>query len=146
MSWYVLYQQLPFLPERTLDRVIPRLWHDWCPPGYDARTDLEHLWASLPQRAHRKAAISYYQYQFQPRRQHPAYRPLHRSWRSARLVTPVLLLHGEADGALDLRLAACSADGLPAGSRHEVVSGAGHFIQLDAPERASQLIARHAGS
>ncbi|BDB40175.1 MULTISPECIES: alpha/beta fold hydrolase [Mycobacterium] len=142
-SWYVVYQQLPGLTERTLDRVIPRLWRDWCPPGYDTSADLEYLWAALPDRAHRKAAVSYYRHQFQPRRQHPAYRPLHRSWRKAALRTPILLVHGEVDGALDVELASASAASLPAGSQHEIISGAGHFVQLDAPEQLSKLISRY---
>lgn len=144
MSWYVLYQQLPFLPERTLERVVTRLWRDWCPPGYDASADVQYLFAALPDRAHRKAAVSYYQYQFQPRRQHPAYRPLHRSWRRAPLRTPLLLVHGDLDGALDVELAASSAAALPAGSDHEVIAGAGHFVQLDEPERVAQLLVRFA--
>ena len=28
-SWYILFFQLPQLPERVLSRVIPRLWQDW---------------------------------------------------------------------------------------------------------------------
>ena len=143
LSWYVLYQQLPFLPQRTLSGVIPRLWRDWCPPGYDAGTDLEHLWASLPDRAHRSAAISYYQFQFQPRRQHAAYRPLHRSWRRKPLI-PILLIHGALDGGLDPQLATASAHGLAAGSKHEILSGAGHFVQLDQPDRVAQLIIEYA--
>ena len=35
MSWYIMYFQLPGLPERTLHRVIPRLWRDWSPAGTD---------------------------------------------------------------------------------------------------------------
>lgn len=48
MSWYVLFQQLPWISERTLDWVLPKLWRDWCPPGYDASADLVQVWQSLP--------------------------------------------------------------------------------------------------
>lgn len=142
-SWYVLYQQVPALPERTLPRVIRRLWRDWTPPGYDAAADLEYVQAALPDRAHRSAAISYYRHQFQPRRQHTAYRIWHRSWRRMPLRIPVLLLHGALDGGLDPHLATISASGLPDGSTHEIISGAGHFPQLDEPQRVSQMIADH---
>jgi hypothetical protein len=57
MSWYVLFQQLPWISERTLDWVLPKLWQDWCPPGYDASADLAHIWQSLPDR-HRRIAAS----------------------------------------------------------------------------------------
>ncbi len=34
-SWYVGFNQLPLLPERTLPRLVRKLWRDWS-PGYDA--------------------------------------------------------------------------------------------------------------
>ena len=142
-SWYVLFQQLPGLPERVADRVIPKLWRDWCPPGYDASTDLEHLWAALPDRAHRHAAISYYRYQFQPRRQPQAYRSWHYTWRDEPLRTPILLLHGDIDGGLDLALATASAQDLPPGSKHEIIRGAGHFMHLDQPGSVARLIGEY---
>lgn len=101
------------------------------------------MWAALPDRAHRKAALSYYRYQFQPRRQLPAYRALHRTWRKEPYRTSMLVLHGEADGGLDIRLATFSAGSLPTGSRHEIISGAGHFIHLDEPDTVSRLILRY---
>jgi pimeloyl-ACP methyl ester carboxylesterase len=142
-SWYVLFQQIPGIPERTLNRVIPKLWRDWCPPGYDTNEDVQRIWAALPNVAHRKAALSYYRFQFQPRRQLPAYRALHRSWRTQPYRKPMLLLHGEADGGLDVRLATFTAKSLPAGSRHEIVSKAGHFIHLDEPDIVAELILQY---
>lgn len=139
-SWYVLYNQLPGLPERTAEKVIPRLWRDWCPPGFDASAELEHLWAALPDREHRRAAINYYRHQFQPRHQHPAYRSLHYTWRREQLLSPILLLHGQIDGGLDAALATESAQRLPAGSRHHVIEDAGHFIHLDQPALVHELI------
>ncbi len=59
MSWYVLYQQLPGISERSLDWVLPKLWRDWCPPDYDGSADLERVWESLPDRSRRTAALSY---------------------------------------------------------------------------------------
>jgi pimeloyl-ACP methyl ester carboxylesterase len=52
----------------------------------------------------------------------------------------VLLLHGELDGAVDVRLATTSAEALPAGSRHEVIPAAGHFMHLDQPELVTGMI------
>lgn len=142
-SWYVFYQQLPSLPESTIDRVIRKLWQDWTPPTYDATTDLNHLWDALPDRNHRRAAISYYRYQFQPRRQVAKYQRLQRSWRSETVRVPTLIIHGEIDGGLDIGLACESAKALPPASRHEILKGAGHFIQLDRPEDVSTLILAH---
>jgi pimeloyl-ACP methyl ester carboxylesterase len=40
-SWYIMYFQLPWLPERSASWVLPRLWKRWS-PGYDAKADLRH--------------------------------------------------------------------------------------------------------
>lgn len=143
-SWYVMYQQLPGLPESTIRRVIPKLWRDWTPPGYDESADLDYVWAALPDRAHRKAAINYYRFQFQPRRQPPEYQNLHRTWRTEPVRIPVLVVHGDIDGGLDIDLADASAAALPAGCQHEIVRGAGHFMHLDQPDHVNRLIADYA--
>lgn len=142
-SWYVVYQQLP-LSERTVERVIPKLWRDWCPPGYDVGPELDRLWASLPDVAHRKAAVSYYRFQFQPRKQPPQYAELHRYWQNEPLQIPTLLVHGGLDGGLDIGMASLSASGLPPGSTHHIIPGAGHFPQLDSPDEVSRLTLQYA--
>ncbi|WP_280343228.1 alpha/beta fold hydrolase [Nocardia neocaledoniensis] len=139
-SWYVLFQQIPGVSERALGRLIPKLWRDWCPEGYDVTEDVERVWAALPDHAHRTAALSYYRFQFQPRRQPTPYRTLHRSWRTQPARMPILVLHGATDGALDARLAAFSAERLPTGSRHEIVPAAGHFLHLDQPRHINRSI------
>lgn len=139
-SWYVLFQQLPGISERALERVIPKLWRDWCPPGFDFNEEVARVWAALPDRAHRRAAVSYYRYQFQPRRQRPEYGQLHRYWRTAPYRTPMLVVHGGADGGLDPRLARFTARSLPAGSVHEILTHAGHFVHLDEPELLAELV------
>ncbi len=77
MSWYTVYQQIPWVSERSLKRVVPRLWRDWCPPTYDARDDLARLWDALPDVAHRKAAITYYRHQMPLGKPAAPYRALH---------------------------------------------------------------------
>jgi pimeloyl-ACP methyl ester carboxylesterase len=143
MSWYVMYQQLPGLSERTLGRIIPKLWRDWCPPGYQAGGDLARLWDALPDLAHRTAAVSYYRHQTWPGEPAQAYRALHDGWDKRLPVIPTLLLHGELDGAIDVGLASISAEALPADSRHEVIPAAGHFMHLDQQELVLEAIARY---
>jgi pimeloyl-ACP methyl ester carboxylesterase len=140
MSWYTVYQQIPWVSERTLKRVIPRLWRDWCPPGYDASGDLARLWEALPDLARRKAAITYYRHQMPVGKPAPRYRALHEGWDSNLPRVPLLALFGELDGAIDVRLAAASAEALPFGSRFEIIPAAGHFMQLDQPELVHRLI------
>ena len=45
-SWYIMYFQLPWLPERSASWVLPRLWRRWS-PGYDAKEDLRHVDAAI---------------------------------------------------------------------------------------------------
>src|SRR6202012_3789965 len=44
--WYIMYFQLPWLPERSASWVLPRLWKRWS-PGFDAKTDLRHVDAAI---------------------------------------------------------------------------------------------------
>ena len=141
LSWYVMYQQIPRLSERTLTRVIPRLWRDWCPPGYDATADLARLWDALPDLAHRTAAVTYYRHQMPIGKPALRYRAMHEGWDTKLPTMPMLVLHGELDGAIDVRLATISAEALPDECSHEVIPAAGHFMQLDQPEKVHRLIA-----
>lgn len=138
-SWYVLYFQLPLAPERTLNRVIPRLWRDWSPPGTDVRDGVAAALAALPDRAHRRAAVSYYRYAVRFTRPAPQYRGLHR-FRLNLPTHPVLVLQGEQDGAVRVEYFDGAIDALPPGSRVRTIPGAGHFLQLDQPETVAAAI------
>jgi len=131
-SWYVLFFQLPFLPERMLHRVIPRLWNDWSPPGTDVDDDVARALAALPTLAHRRAAVAYYRAMIRFTRASPPYAGLHR-FRFRLPLVPVLALHGEQDGAVQVEYLDGVIDALPPGSRVRTIPGAGHFLQLDQP-------------
>jgi len=45
-SWYIMYFQLPWLPDRSASWVIPRLWRQWS-PGYHADEDLRYVDAAI---------------------------------------------------------------------------------------------------
>jgi pimeloyl-ACP methyl ester carboxylesterase len=137
-SWYVGFQQLPWAPERNFDRVVARLWADWS-PGYDASEDLDLLAKSLPAGPHRSAALGYYRALAQPWRRSGAYRDEQRHLRGTPRA-PVLYLHGADDGCLLPALAASARDVLAPGSEVEIVTDAGHFLQLEQPERTAELV------
>ncbi|MCW2613969.1 MAG: alpha/beta hydrolase [Frankiales bacterium] len=127
LSWYFLYNQLPG-SERGLDAVIGKHWRDWS-PGYDATEDVAHVLAALDTPARRTAALGYYRQNLKG--------GAVEGFRT-RPGAPVLYLHGEDDGCVRADVAAAAA--LPAGSRFELVRGAGHFLQLEQPERVVELV------
>jgi pimeloyl-ACP methyl ester carboxylesterase len=129
MSWYFLFNQLPE-SERSLGWLIPKLWRDWS-PGYDAEDDLVRVFEALSGSGRRRAALRYYRntlitnigelLEMKPK-------------------APALYLHGENDGCAQVDIGRMYADQLPAGSHFESVSGVGHFLQLEDPDRVNRLI------
>ena len=135
-SWYFLFNQVPGA-ERTLSRLIPRLWRAWS-PGYDSTWDLEKVFESLDSNQRLKAALGYYRNNLGP----SGIRYL----QNLRPSQPALYLHGRSDGCVRVELAEQAESLLPTDSRMEVVQGAGHFLQLEEPRRVSQLVADWLGS
>ena len=139
MSWYTLFNQLPALPERTVDHWLPRLWRDWS-PGYDAAEDVALVRASWPTREHVRAAVGYYRAIRAPWRVPPAYRPWARTLDGIPTV-PQLCLHGADDGCLQRGYAEHAAGRLPGTARFVLVADAGHFLQVERPDVVNALVA-----
>jgi pimeloyl-ACP methyl ester carboxylesterase len=53
---------------------------------------------------------------------------------------PTLYLHGNRDGCIDLSLVQDAGRHLAAGSRMEIVEGAGHFLHVEKPEAVNDRI------
>jgi pimeloyl-ACP methyl ester carboxylesterase len=143
LSWYTLFNQLPLLPERTVDRWLPKLWRDWS-PGYDAAEDVALVRASWPTRAHLHAAVGYYRAVRAPWRVPAPYRTWARTLDGVPTV-PQLVLHGADDGCLQAAFAEHAARRLPPTARFELVPGAGHFLQVERPDVVNGLIADFLG-
>lgn len=143
-SWYVLFFQMPFVPERVLHRIIPRLWKDWSPPGTDVRKGVETTLAALPSITHRRAAVSYYRSLVRFTNSAPQYAGLHR-FRFKLPCRPLLVLHGEQDGAVQVAYLDGVIDSLPPGSRVRTIPGAGHFLQVDRPAAVCNVILEYLG-
>jgi pimeloyl-ACP methyl ester carboxylesterase len=140
LSWYMFFQLIPGVSERSLDRLLPRLWRDWS-PGYDAREDLDEVRSALAGPGRATAALRYYRALFLPWMRSAQY-----AEEQSHLLdlpgVPLLYLHGERDGCMLPALGRRTAEFLGAGSELEMVAGAGHFLHLERPETVNERIAR----
>lgn len=139
-SWYIFVQQIPGLAEGQIDRIIPALWRQWCPPGYDSSHNLAQVWEALPDRRRQRAAVSYYRDNAWPTPAAAPYRHLQRYARGVEPLHPMLFMYARDDGAVDCRLAAMSARKLVPGSRIEEIRDAGHFMHLDRPDKVLSVL------
>jgi pimeloyl-ACP methyl ester carboxylesterase len=129
-SFYMYFFQTPFA-----DMVVPAddfafiegLWRDWS-PGYDATEDLTHVKDALRDPANLSAALGYYRAMFEGGPDASDDGP------------PTLYLHGRDDGCMGADLVEGSEEFLPAGSRAEIIDGAGHFLHLEKPAEVNRLI------
>jgi pimeloyl-ACP methyl ester carboxylesterase len=140
-SWYMMYFQLPVLPERRIPRenfaLIDGLWRDWspsfaAPPAHLAEVK-QCLGQSLP------APINYYRAIAFPvggaiRRIIDANRA------ERRIATPTLYLHGANDGCIGAEISEGQEKYFTGPLRREIVAGAGHFMQLEKPDAVNRLV------
>jgi pimeloyl-ACP methyl ester carboxylesterase len=139
-SFYIFLFQTD-LAEAAVDRsFVEGLWRDWS-PGYapDARTaEVDRVMDCLGTPENVAAALGYYRAMFD-RSRHVGRYAAEQEAASSVGERPVLYLHGADDGCLGADAVAPGGDmsgvlaRLPAGSRAEMVPGAGHFLQLERP-------------
>jgi pimeloyl-ACP methyl ester carboxylesterase len=144
MSWYMFFQLLPGISERRLRRLIPRLWADWS-PRYDAGEDVAAVFESLNTPERRTAALRYYRALFLPWHSQDEY-AAEQARETDLPAAPLLYLHGDDDGCLEVELAGRTAPLLGPGQRVEIVPGAGHFLHLELPDDVNARIARFLGT
>jgi pimeloyl-ACP methyl ester carboxylesterase len=136
-SWYIMYFQLPLLPERAASWVPERLWRRWS-PGYDAEEDLRHVDAAIGTPESWRAALGPYRATLRGTRPPSPYAELHRHWLSPPRL-PTLYLHGNDDGCATSAYSDWVRNVLPPGSDVHLVDYAGHFLQLEQPD----VVAKH---
>jgi len=144
-SWYIMYFQLPWLPERSASWVLPRLWRRWSPGYRGAHEDLRHVDAAIGTPESWRAALGPYRATIRNTPPPARYAELNRFFTEAPIL-PSLYLHGRDDGCMTPAFTHWAEKVLPAGSEVAIVEHAGHFLQLEQPDKVAELILAFIGS
>ncbi|MEY3482510.1 MAG: hypothetical protein RLZ40_553 [Actinomycetota bacterium] len=118
---------------------IDMLWAQWS-PGFDARDDLQHVKASLRNPENLQAALGYYRATLGEGKRDPELAALQQRMGGEYPSQPLLYLHGENDGCIGREVAEAARAMSPANVSYAFVADAGHFMQLEQPERVNELI------
>ncbi len=143
-SWYISYFQLPLLPEHSASWLLPLLWRRWS-PGYRAEEDLRHVDAAIGTPESWRAALGPYRATIRNTRPPARYAELNRYWTEVPKL-PSLYLHGRDDGCMTPAFAHWVEPILPPGSEVSIVSQAGHFLQLEQPDKVAELVLAFIGA
>ena len=141
-SWYMFFFQHPLSDHIVSSNdmaFIDRLWSQWS-PGYDGSADARRVKESLADPAQLAAALGYYRATLGQGYRDPALAEAQTAMQTETPSQPVLYLHGETDGCIGVELARDADSRKPDNARVVVVEAAGHFLQLEQPERVNRLI------
>lgn len=139
-SWYWLFFQIPWLPERVLAlksyHVLARTLIRDCRPETFFRDDVKAYLAAW-RRQGLGGGINWYRALMRNRTILPKSMP--------KITTPTLLIWGERDVALGRELSE-GTEAFATNLRVERLPGIGHWVQQDAPEAVNALLIDHFAS
>jgi pimeloyl-ACP methyl ester carboxylesterase len=149
-SWYMLFFQLPFLPERKVPEdefaFLDRLWRDWSPGWEYSRERIDSVKNSLRGEGNVRAALAYYRglLRSAPLRFRDYLESRRLSFSLIRV--PALVLAGEQDGCIGTEIFEGLERAFSGPYRYEKISGAGHFMHLEQPEATQEIIQNFLGA
>ncbi len=141
-SWYMFFFQhglADLVVGANKHAFIDMLWRDWS-PSYNATVDLEHVKKSLTDPKNLQAALGYYRAALGDGYKDPALKELQTQMSSAIPSQPLLYLHGANDGCIGVEVVQSAKSMAPANVNFAIVEDAGHFLQLEQPEKVNKLI------
>ena len=141
-SWYMFFFQHALanyvVPANDL-AFVDMLWSQWS-PGFDAREDLAHVKQALREPANLQAALGYYRATLGDGKRDPELASLQQRMGAEYPPQPLLYLHGADDGCVGREVAEAARAMSQATVRYEFVADAGHFLQLEQPQRVNQVV------
>ena len=133
-SWYIVFFQLPGVPERTLRadgyRMLRRSIEQGAPPGTITPPEMERYLEAWRRPGALTAMLDYYR---------AAARAL--GGRLPPVTAPTLVSWGDRDHFLGAELAVPDARDVPALDRVEWLPGVSHWVMRDAPGQVNELLA-----
>jgi pimeloyl-ACP methyl ester carboxylesterase len=136
-SWYILFFQLPLLPELYLRAgnfaALEIVWRrDPVRPNAFTEEDIKKYKQAMDQPGALTAALNYYRaaFRYQARLATREFRPID---------VPTLLIWGEKDRYLDIALTR-NLEPWVSNLRVERIAEASHWVQMDAPDRVNRLM------
>ena len=141
-SWYMFFFQhglADLVVGANNHAYIEMLWRDWS-PGYDASFDLEAVKKSLADPKNLQAALGYYRATLGDGYRDPSLKALQDQMGAGVPTQPLLYLHGANDGCIGTEVVEAAKSMSPANAQFAIVKDAGHFLQLEQPQKVNKLI------
>lgn len=133
-SWYMLFYQLPWLPEQGYTpRMEKTLRRTLAKTGLPEDA-IDRYVTPLTEPEAARAAINWY-------RGLPLSKPLH-----GKVTVPTLYVYATGDAFLGRKAADLTGDHIDAPYRYEVLDGMSHWLPEQAPDVVARLVLEHAGA
>lgn len=146
-SWYMFFFQHALANHVVAANdlaFIDMLWSQWS-PGFDATDDLPRVKDALRADGNLHAALGYYRATLGDGKRDPELAVLQQRMGAEYPTQPLLYLHGVDDGCIGRDVAESARAMSPSTVRFEFIDDAGHFLQLERPDRVNALITDFVG-